>query len=105
MSLRSATLSRMRVAALVAALGLTAACSTSKNWKPCTELEITSRSADNQQQRMQYNDARYRVLDTDPLTVEWEYTKCIEVKSKSGEVDEICGRESLARPVDRVVCR
>ena len=54
---------------------------------------------------LRYEDARYRVLDTDPLTIEWEHTSCVELESKSGTVEEICGRESQTGPVDRVACR
>ena len=94
----------MRWLPLLAALVLTAGCSGSK-WKPCKDLEITTRNAANQQQWMRYKNARYRVLDTDPLTIEWEYMKCIELESKSGSVEEICARESQTGPVDRVSCR
>jgi hypothetical protein len=95
----------MRWSLLLAALVLTTGCSGSK-WKPCKDLEITTRNAANhQQQWMRYENARYRVLDTDPLTIEWEYMKCVELESKSGSVEEICGRESQTGPVDRVACR
>ncbi|MGB5368675.1 MAG: hypothetical protein WBN14_20605, partial [Polyangiales bacterium] len=63
---------RMRWLPLLAALVLTAGCSGSK-CKPCKDLEITTRNAANQQQWMRYKNARYRVLDTDPLTIAWEY--------------------------------
>lgn len=94
----------MRFAALLTGLALTLGCSGSK-WKPCTDLEITTRNAANQQQWMRYEDARYRVLDTDPLTIEWEYVKCVELESKSGGVEEICGRELQTGAVERVACR
>ena len=94
----------MRLLALLAALVLTGGCSGSK-WKPCRDLEITTRNSAGQQQWMRYKDARYRVLDTDPLTIEWEHMKCIELKSESGGVEEICGRESQTGPADRVACR
>ncbi|MDH3726595.1 MAG: hypothetical protein OER77_03610 [Myxococcales bacterium] len=68
----------MRLVALFGALVLTAGCSRS-DWKPCSELEITTRNASNQEQWMRYENAR-RVLDTDPLTIEWEYMKCIELE-------------------------
>jgi hypothetical protein len=54
---------------------------------------------------MRYKDARYKVLDTDPLTIEWEYMKCVELESKTGTVEEVCGRESQTGPVDCVACR
>ena len=94
----------MRWLPLLAELVLTAGCSGSK-WKPCKDLEITTRNASNQQQWMRYENARYRVLHTDPLTIEWEYMKCIELESKLGSVEEICARESQTGPVDRVACR
>jgi hypothetical protein len=94
----------MRLVAFFGALVVTAGCSRSE-WKPCSDLEITSRNASNQQQWMRCENARYRVLDTDPLTIEWEYMKCIELESKSGTVEEICGRESQTGPVERVACR
>ncbi len=94
----------MRLVAFFGALVLTAGCSGS-NWKPCKDLELTTRNAANQQQWMRYENARYRVLDTDPLTIEWEYMKCIELESKSGSVEEICARESQTGLVDRVACR
>jgi hypothetical protein len=45
------------------------------------------------------------VLDTDPLTIEWQYVKCVDIESQAGTVEEICGRESQTGPVDRVACR
>ncbi len=42
-----------------------------------------TRNASNQQQWMRYENARYWVLDTDLLTIEWECVKCIELESKS----------------------
>ncbi len=97
-------MSWVRLVGLLVALVLTAGCWGSK-WKPCKDLEITTRNAAKQQQWMRYKDARYRVLDTDPLTIEWEYNKCVELESKAGTVEEICGRESQTGPVDRVACR
>jgi hypothetical protein len=94
----------MRLVVLVAALVLTAGCSGSK-WKPCTDLEITTRNAAGQQQWMCYENARYKVLDTDPLTIEWEYTSCVDIESQASTVEEVCGRESQTGPVDRVACR
>lgn len=61
---------------------LTAGCPRS-DWKPWSNLEITTRNASNQQQWMRYENARYRVLDTNLLTIEWECVKCIELESKS----------------------
>jgi hypothetical protein len=92
----------MRLVVLVAALVLAAGCS---SWKQCEHLEITTRNAAGQQQWMRYKDARYRVLHADPLTIEWEYMKCDELESKSGGVEEVCGRELQTGPVDRVACR
>ena len=94
----------MRLVALLAALVLTAGCSGSK-WKPCGHLEITTLNAAGQQQWLRYENARYRVLDTDPLTIEWEHTSCVDSESQAGTVEEICGRESQTGPVDRVACR
>jgi hypothetical protein len=94
----------MRLVVLVAALVLTAGCSGSKS-KPCEHLEITTRNSAGQQQWMRYENARYKVLDTDPLTIEWEYMKCVELESKTGTVEEVCGRESQTGAVDRVACR
>ena len=54
---------------------------------------------------MRYKNARYKVLDTDPLTIEWEYMKCVDIVSQAGTVEEICGRESQTGPVDRVAGR
>ena len=54
---------------------------------------------------LRYENARYRVLDTDPLTIEWEHTSCVDIESASGAVEEVCGRELQTGPVDRVVCR
>jgi hypothetical protein len=95
---------RMRSLVILTAVVMTAGCSGSK-WKPCKHLEITTRDGSNQQRWLRYEDARYRVLDTDPLTIEWEHTSCVELESKSGTVEEICGRESQTGPVDRVACR
>ena len=92
----------MRLVVLVAALVLTAGCS---GWKQCEHLEITTRNSAGKPQWLRYENVRYRVLDTDPLTVEWEYMKCDELESKSGGAEEICGRESQTGPVDRVACR
>ena len=94
----------MRFLVILTTLVMIAGC-TGSDWKPCKDLEITSRDGSNKQQWMRYKDARYRVIDTDPLTVEWEYMKCIELESKSGGVEEICGRESQTGTVDRVACR
>ena len=94
----------MRLVALLAALVLTVGCSGSK-WKPCEHLEITARNAAGQQQWLRYENARYRVLDTDPLTIEWEHTRCVDIESQAGTVEEVCGRESQTGPVDRVACR
>jgi hypothetical protein len=94
----------MRLVVLVAALVLTGGCSGSK-WKPCTDLEITTRNAAGQQQWMRCKDARYKVLDTDPLTVEWEYMKCVELEAETGSAEEVCARESQTGAVDRVACR
>ena len=94
----------MRLAALVTTLLLTAACSRS-TWKPCAELEMASSNAADDAQRMRYVNARYRVLDDEPLTIEWEHVRCIEVKSQSGHVEEICGRELQRAQVDHVACR
>jgi len=55
--------------------------------------------------QQRYENARYRVLDTDPLTIEWQYIKCTELESEWGGVDETCGRDSQTGPVDRVACR
>jgi len=48
----------MRWLPLLAAIVLTAGCSGSK-WKPCKDLEITTRNAANQQQWVRYENARY----------------------------------------------
>jgi len=89
---------------MLLALAWMAGCTGSK-WKPCKDLEITTRNAANQEQWMRYENARYRVLDTDPLTIVWEYMKCIESESEAGGMEEICARESQTGPVDRVACR
>ena len=94
----------MRLPSLFAALVLAAGCSNSE-WEPCDHLEITTRNAANQQRWMRYEDARYKVLDTDPLTVTWEYYSCVDIESQTGTVEEVCGRETQTGPVDRVACR
>jgi hypothetical protein len=92
----------MRFCVLTVMLATLTGCS---SWKACQDLEITTRNASNKQQWMRYKNARYRVLDTDPLTVEWEYMKCIESESPSGSVEEVCARERQTSPVERVACR
>ena len=92
----------MRLVVLVAALVLTAGCS---GWKQCEDLEITTRNSAGKQQWLRYENARYRVLDTDPLTIEWEHTSCVDIESQAGTVKEVCGRESQTGTVDRVACR
>jgi hypothetical protein len=94
----------MRLAVLVAALVLTAGCSGSKS-KPCSHLEITTRNSAGKPQWLRYENARYRVLDTDPLTIEWEHTGCVDIESQAGTVEAVCGLESQTGPVDRVACR
>ena len=94
----------MRILAFVATLILAAACSGSK-WQPCKHLEITTLNSAGQPQWLRYENARYRVLDTDPFTLEWEHTSCVEIESQTGTVDEVCGRELQAGPVERVACR
>ncbi len=89
---------------LLAALVVTAGCSSSK-WKPCEHLEITTLNAAGQQQWLRYENARYRVLDTDPLTIKWEHTRCVDIESQAGTVEEVCGRELQTGAVDRVACR
>jgi hypothetical protein len=92
----------MRLVALLAALVLTAGCS---GWKQCDHLEITTHNSAGKPQWLRYENARYRVLDTDPLTIEWEHTGCVDIESQAGTVEEVCGRESQTGPVDRVACR
>ncbi len=94
----------MRLLALLAALVVTAGCSGSK-WKPCEHLEITTRNSAGKPQWLRYENARYRVLDTDPLTIEWEHMSCVDIESQAGTVEEICGRELQTGPVDRVAYR
>ncbi|NNE20001.1 MAG: hypothetical protein HKN10_16140 [Myxococcales bacterium] len=94
----------MRLVALLAAFVLTSGCTGSK-WKPCEHLEITTRNAAGQQQWLRYENARYRVRDTDPLTIAWEHMKCVDIESQAGTVEELCARESLTGPVDHVACR
>ena len=94
----------MRLVALLATLVLTAGCSGSK-WKPCEHLAITTRNSAGKPQWLRYENARYRVLDTDALTIEWEHTSCVDIESQTGTVEEVCGRESQTGPVDRVACR
>ena len=91
-------------AIILAGLLLTSACSGSK-WQPCKYLEITARNSAGKPQWLRYENARYRVLDTDPLTIEWEHTRCVDIESASGGVEEVCGRELQTGPVDRVACR
>jgi len=42
------------------------------------------------------------VLDAEPLTIEREHTRCVDIESQAGTVEEVCGRESQTCPVDRV---
>jgi hypothetical protein len=90
--------------ALLIAVALITSCS-HPEWTPCAYLEITSRNGAGLQQSMRYENARYRVLDTDPLTIEWEHTSCIDIETQTGAVEEVCGRELQAGPVERVACR
>ena len=94
----------MRLLAILLALAWMAGCTGSK-WKPCEYLEITTRNSAGKPQWLRYENARYRVLDTDPLTIEWEHTRCVDIESHAGTVEEVCGRESQTGPVDRVACR
>ena len=91
-------------APLLAALVLAAGCPGS-SWQPCKELEIATRDSSNKERTVRYDNARFRVVNADPLTVEWEHTKCVELKSESGASQEVCARESVTEQVDRVTCR
>jgi hypothetical protein len=92
----------MKLVVLVAVLVLTAGCS---GWKQCEHLEITTHNSAGKPQWLRYENARYRVLDTDPLTIEWEHTGCVDIESQAGTVEEVCGLESQTGSVDRVACR
>ena len=92
----------MRFVLLAVATVALVACS---SWKECTDLEVTTRNSANQVQWMRYKNARYRVLDTDPFTVEWEYMQCLEDENEAGEWEERCALERQTGPADRVACR
>ena len=94
----------MRFWVILAALPWLVGCTGSK-WKPCKYLEITTLNTAGKPQWLRYENARYRVLDTDPLTIEWEHTRCIDIESQTGTVEEVCGRELQTGAVDRVACR
>jgi len=94
----------MRRVAFLSALVVTAACSGSK-WQPCDYLEITTLNSAGKPQWLRYENARYRVLDTDPLTIEWEHMRCIDIETQADNVEEVCGRELQTGPVERVACR
>ncbi|NNE20784.1 MAG: hypothetical protein HKN10_20130, partial [Myxococcales bacterium] len=79
----------MRFWAVLAALALMTGCKA--KWTPCVYLEITARDTAGKPVWLRYENARYRVLDTDPLTIEWEHTRCIDIESEAGTVEEVCG--------------
>ena len=94
----------MRAITVLAALALTVGCSGSE-WQPCKYLEITTLNTAGQPQWLRYENARYRVLDTDPLTIQWEHNRCIDIETRAGTVEEVCGRELQTGSVQRVSCR
>ena len=75
-------------------------CST---WEPCVELEIQSVGESSGQESVRFENARYRVLRKEPLTIEWEYLRCFDDPGEAGA--QICARELQRGEVARVVCR
>jgi hypothetical protein len=89
-------------AALLCLLACSAGCS---SWHQCSRLEITSRNPANLQQWMQYHDAQYSILGTDPLTAEWQYTRCFPADVIAGDFQVNCVEESQVGRVERIACQ